>query len=358
MRTLNIKSRLIILLTLTISLSGCLSKEDINLPYNGFSPEFTGDGWEISTPEAENINQVLIEQVYKDFYNGAKYPTIQSLLIIRNNKLVAEAYCKNLNDRYQLHNMMSVTKSITSILTGIALDKNLIDSIDTPVYNYLSAYFDEDYRKKSITIRQVLMMETGLEFDNNKHSRELISEKGSSLEYVLHKELKFIPETDWYYGDGNPQLISGIIQQITGKTLAEFANEHLFEPLGIIDYQWEVLSDKLNIGAQGLWLTPRDMGKIGLLMANNGWWKGESLLAENWVNVSTKRQSSHQNYGYYWHPIEDKAYYAEGHGGQLIWVYPEKELVIIITSDPHAKTWYLSESYDNIFNQILKSIED
>ena len=338
--------------------TSCLKEESLNLAYKGYSPVKTLDGWDISTPEVENMNAGILENVYRDFYNDEKYPTIRSLLVIRNNKLVAEAYCKDVHDRDRLHNIMSVAKSITSILTGIALDKKMIASINDKVYTYLPLYFTADNLKKEITIQNLLTMESGLDFNNDIHTSELINHTGSSLEYVLEKTLLFNPGTSWSYGDGNPQIISGIIQQTSQKSLALFAEEHLFYPLGITDYFWEAHNDGLTFGSIGLWLTPRDMAKIGWLMAGNGFWNGKSVLSEEWVSISTKKQSEHQNYGYYWYPIEDRAFYAEGHGGQIIWVYPEKQLVVVITSDPFAKAYNLSVGYEGLFSEIIHSLKD
>lgn len=339
-------------------MNGCMKNESLNLPYAGYVPDSKNDSWIISDPETENMDNTMIEQVYIDFYDDDKYPTIQSLLIVRNGKLVAEGYCKNANDQNTPHNIKSATKSVTSILAGIMLDRGLLKSVDSKVYEYLPQYFTEDNMKRDITLRHVLTMETGLDFNDEIHTREMLYNKGSSLEFILQKELVFQPGTNWYYGDGNPQLISGIIQELTGNTEAEFADEALFGPLGITNYIWESTNDGLTLGSIGLWLTPRDMAKIGLLMANHGLWNGTELVSQSWVEESTRDRTSFSNYGYYWYPIEDKSFYAEGHGGQLIWVYPEYNLVVVITSDPYAKSWNLSEPYTDLFSGIINSMKD
>ncbi len=343
---------------LLVMQSACLKEDDLNLAFTGYSPVAIGDSWKISDPEAENMNPQMIEQVYLDFFNEGRYPTAQSLLIVRHGKLVAEAYCKDAGDLLSLHNLKSATKSITSILTGILLDMGELESLDSRLYEYLPEYFDDDSRKQAITIRQVLTMETGLDFNDDLHTSEMLYNPGSSLKYVLEKDLVFDPGTDWYYGDGNPQLISGLIQKLSGQTESEFAEEYLFSPLGITNYLWETTHDNLSLGSIGLWLTPRDMAKIGLLMAHQGMWQGRRVVSESWVMESTRVQSIFSNYGYYWYPIEDVAFYAEGHGGQLIWVYPEYDLVVVITSDPSAKSWNLSAPYSSIFGGIIAALTD
>jgi len=347
----------IAIMTGFLTFSSCLKDESLNLRFIDYMPVDLDDGWIISTPESEGMDSSILENLYHNSFQDKKYPTLKALLIVRNGKLVSEAYLKDPDDIYRLHNLMSATKSITSLAVGIALDHGIIQSLDTTVYHYLSEYFDPDVKKREITIRQVLTMETGLDFDDDVHASELINHRGSSLEYVLHKKLVFDPGTDWYYGNGNPQLISGIIQKASGLSLAEFIDKNLFKPLGINDYQWESLHDGLTYGAQGLWLKVRDMAKIGWLMASTGLCKDSIIVSEDWIKRSTVNQSEYQNYGYYWYPIEDIAFYASGHGGQIIYVYPDKKLVVVMISDPYAKSYEISNSYDELFSQIVSSLK-
>lgn len=337
--------------------SGCLSDEDIKIHNQGYAPTSLNDGWEISTPEQEGFSKAGIDEVYTNFYSEDLYPTIHSLLIVRNGKLVAEAYCRDQKDRDRFHSIQSATKSITSLLIGIAIDQGLIESVNQKIYDFIPEYFDNDIKKREITIRDVLTMETGLDFDNDKHTAELINWKGSTLEFVLHKNLIFAPGSDWYYGDGNPQLLSGIIEKITGKTEEEFARENLFGPLGITVYQWEKAADGLTFGAVGLWLIPRDMAKIGKMMVQNGMWEGTRIVSPEWISESTKQQSSFQNYGYYWYPWEEEnAYYAEGHGGQLIYVVPDQQLSVVITADSNSNSAALKSRFNELFIGIRASI--
>ncbi len=345
--------------------SSCLKDENIKLPVESgiieqyYTPEQLNDGWEISTPAEEGFTSNNIDGVYQKFYSEDFFPTIHSLLIVRNGKLVAEAYCRDKKERDQFHNIQSATKSITSLLVGMVIDKGLIESVNQTVYHFIPEFFDDDVRKREITIHHVLTMETGLDFDDDVHTVKLFNYGGSSLEYVLHRKLIFAPGTDWYYGDGNPQLLSGIIQKVTGKTEEAFAVEYLFNPLGIKNYQWEKHADGLTFGAVGLWLTPRDMAKIGKLMAQNGVWDGEQIVSASWIAESTRLQTSHQNYGYYWYPWQErKTFYAEGHGGQLIYIVQEKQLVVIITADSYSDVKELSARSGELFNDIWNAIID
>ncbi|MFC1726414.1 serine hydrolase domain-containing protein [candidate division KSB1 bacterium] len=340
-------------------LTGCMKDENIKLPYDGFVPAQLSDGWEISTPADEGFDQSEIDRAYERLFSESLYPAAHSMLVIRNGKLVSEAYCRDKEDRDMFHNIQSATKSITSILTGIAIDRGFIESVNDPVYHYIPEYFDGNVRKRDITIHHVLTMETGLYFDNDEHTAEFFHSQGSSLEYVLHKELTFSPGSDWYYTDGNPQLLSGIIQKVTGKTEEEFAEEYLFGPLGIEHYQWEKHHDGLTFGAVGLWLRPRDMAKIGQMMLQDGLWNGERILSAEWIAESVKLQTTHQTYGYYWYPWDEKeAYYASGHGGQLIYIAPDKQLVVVFTADSYSNVAELSSYFYQLFNIVYDAVID
>lgn len=338
---------------------GCLGDPALKLPYDDYTPEDIDDGWEISDPQTEGLDPGEIAEVYHRFYSESLYPAIHSLLVVRNGRLVAEAYCRDRAEREMFHSLQSATKSITSLLTGIAIDRGLIESVDQRVYDFIPEYFDGDVRKRDITIHNVLTMETGLDFNDDVHTEKLFNSQGSSLEFVLHRPLVFLPGTDWYYGDGNPQLISGIIRKVSGMSLEEFAVENLFGPLGITHYQWETHADGLTFGAFGLWLKPRDMARIGQLMLQNGVWKGERIVSSEWIAVSTRQQTTHHVYGYYWYPWEAVgAYYAQGHGGQLIYVVPDKQIVVVITADPYSNSRALSSRFDELFIGILDAVLD
>lgn len=336
-----------------------MSDEDLKLPYESFAPELLDDGWELSTPEQEGFNSGAIDSVYRRFYSEDLYPAVHSLLVVRNGKLVAEAYCRDKKERELFHNLQSATKSFTSLLVGIAIDKGYIDSVNQTIFEFLPEYFDGDFNKRDITVHHAMTMETGLDFDNDVHTVKMYNSKGSSLEFVLHRKLLFTPGTDWYYGDGNPQLLSGIIQKATGMTEEEFALENLFKPLDIYDYQWEKHADGLTYGAFGLWLRPRDLAKIGKLLVQNGIWDSERIVSAEWITKSTKPQSSHQTYGYYWYPMDDNiSYYAEGHGGNLMYVVPGRQLAVIITADPYSNANELSSRFHDLFLEIIGAIED
>jgi CubicO group peptidase (beta-lactamase class C family) len=338
---------------------GCLTDPQIKVPFPGAEPLEMSDGWELSTPEAEGLDPVQVKRVYEDFFSEERFPTLRSLLIVRHGKLVAEGYSRDPRDRDRFHHVQSVTKSVTSLLVGIAQAEGLVGSLDTPLYDLMPEHFDEDMGKRAITLRHVLTMRTGLEFGNKEaETGPYIYSGGSSVAYVLRRPLVSEPGASFYYHDLNPQLASGVLQVATGMAPEAYAQERLFGPLGIRDYQWEKHADGLNFGAFGLWLRPRDMAKIGQLMLQEGVWDGRQIVPREWIEAST-RIYANGDYGYYWWiSQENRVYRASGDGGQRIFVDEGNNLVIVLTGDPGSKSWVLSQGMDDLFYGILGAVRE
>ncbi len=342
---------------IVILLAACLKDPAIKIEFESYAPELLSDGWEIATPAQAGFDVSKIDVIYEKLFDEVMYPTARSLLIVRNGKLVAEAYCKDKADRDQFHALQSATKSITSIVTGIAIDKGLISSVDETIYHYIPQYFNLDIKKREITIYHALTMQTGLAFVNDDHTDELFNCKGSSLEYVLHKDLRFDPGTSFYYNDGDPQLISGVIQEVAGMPMEEFALQHLFQPLGIHNYFWEMHADGVSFGAAALWLTPRDMAKIGKLMAQNGRWEGTQIVSKEWVTESTNIHAN-TNYGYYWWNYGwEAAFMAIGRGEQVIFVDQAQKTVVVLTTDSFSDE-NLSPGIQDLVFDVMDAIID
>jgi len=338
-------------------LYGCgITDYDLKLAYNGHAPASLDDGWVVSTPEAEGLDATSIDGVYRDLFAQDVYPTAQGLLIVRHGRLVAEAYVRDPRDRERLHHIQSATKSITSLLTGIARDQGLLESVHTPLYEILPQAFDDDPAKRVITVFHALTMQTGLEFDDDVNTVRLVHYKGSSLEYVLHRELVFAPGSAFYYHDGNPQLVSGVIQTLAGMSEDAFADRYLFGPLGIEDYRWERHGDGLTFGAFGLWLKPRDMAKIGLMLAQDGVFEGRRVVSSEWIEEATTPHTQPGDYGYYFWLFPDGAFRAEGHGGQVIHVVQADDLVVVLIADPYSDTAALSPGLYGLIDRVTAAV--
>ena len=352
---------IVLLFLVAFSFSACLKDEPFKLVYTDSVPESLDDGWVTGTPAAVGMDEAIIDEVYQSFFSEDNLPLARSLLIVKDGILVAEAYCRNADDRETISNIKSATKSVTSILTGIALEKNFLDSLNQTIYQVIPEYFDTELEKRQITIFDVLTMQTGLDWNNDKDTRPLITGKEeSSLEMVLDKDIVFTPGTDFQYTDGNPQLLSGAITATSGKSLLEFADEHLFKKMGITDFYWEQHPDGLNFGAVALYLKPRDVARFGVLCLQNGSYGTEQLVSSAWLAASTQTQTLTDEgdpYGFYWWIRPDyNAFTAIGHGGQYIYVIPSVNLAIIMTSEPYAGAYDGRENLQEFEELIVKKV--
>lgn len=336
--------------------SGCLKEDSFKLKYTGLNPRAIQDDWQISTPEDEQVNRYLLEKAYELVYNENRYLGAKSLLVFRNGKLIAEAYPNNLDDINKINNIQSCTKSITSIGMGIAIQNGAIDSLTEQLYDIYPMYFDEDISKRSITIQDALTMRTGLKFDNDVHTLDLYQTTGNSVEYVLAQPQLYPSGSFTNYNDGAPHLVSKVVEQKVNQPLAEYVDDKLFKVLNIKDWLWEKSKDNTTFGAFSLYLKPRDFGKIGQLLLQKGVWSNTQIIDSSYLAEATSIQTSanfhSEPYGYYfWILPAYKGYCALGHGGQFLFIAPDKNLVIVYTAMPYTNSDFFDER-----NQLMEII--
>ena len=343
-------------------------------------PEQKNDGWEISSPESEGIDIKIIENLLEKI-EESHYKNIHSVLIVKNGKLILDESYKNsitIVDSYvdnrdiEVHAMMSVTKSIVSILSGIAIDKNIITGTDDNIYSYFPEYknFDNRVKKKSqITIRNFLTMRHGLDWDETsyKYSDPLNTynqmEKFEDwVKFTLDRELISEPGETFAYSTGASHTIEALISNASGITFPEFADKFLFEKLGIKKRKW---FKSPNGRSDDVYLTVRDMAKFGQLVLNRGIWNGVQLVPEEWILESTTKildVSEEYGYGYFWwhhtfnySGVEHPAVLAWGYGGQFIFVFQEHNMVVCFTSGNYT-TGLSMQPFEIIRRYILPSI--
>lgn len=269
-------------------------------------------------------------------------PHVHSLLVVRHGYLVWEKYYGRYN-RNTRHAVMSVTKSVTSALVGIASDSGLIH-IDAQVVSYLPEYFppEVDGRKLAIQVRHLLMLRSGLDWAEYPPLSREAQQVTGSVGYVLGLPMIASPGDNWRYSTGDYHILSGILTRVTGMTELAFADSALFGPLGIGNRHWQTDFNGLNTGGVGLSLTPRDMAKFGLLYLRGGAWNGQPVVSYGWVQLTTEPQpgnppqAGQPGYGYGWWITDlhwQRVYFAAGYGGQLIAIIPALDMVVVMTGD-------------------------
>jgi CubicO group peptidase (beta-lactamase class C family) len=330
-------------LFICIILTGCLKDDYLKTRNITFLPEELNDGWEIDTVTAHHFDMEIFDVLLQKIYSYDEFLLVRGVVVIKNGKLVAEIYPRAQEDRTTLIQQWSVTKSFISILTGIAIESGNIRSVSEPVFHYMPEYRRYAYPELiPLTIEECLTMRSGINYDNSGCEEEeiLAGVPNDLTRYILGRPMKYLPGKIADYKNSDPQLLVKVISNATKKDLITFAKEGIFNPLGIEDFSWSRNKDNTPYGGFGLFLTPRAMAKIGQVLLNKGVWQAQRIISEEWiVKVTTpKTIINGYEYGYYfWIDTERGFFWAWGARGQFIFVVPEKDLVVVIASDPYGE---------------------
>jgi len=310
---------------------------------------FPTEEWRTSTPEVQGMDSALLKQMMDEIKTGNH--AIDSVLVVRNGYIVWEEYPNDmLYDRNMPHVLYSVTKSFTSALIGIAINKGYLKSVDQKVVDFFpdKTIANLDERKRNITIENLLMMTSGFEwneisygYSDPRNSLAQALSSGDYVQYVLDRPMAYQPGETFVYNTGNTQVLSAIITKVTGLSTDAFAQKYLFEPIGITSSYWNNDAQDIPLGGSGLELTPRNAAKFGYLFLNNGVWGGKQIVPADWVTRSTSNtQSIYGNYGYLWWINTLFDYYnASGLYGQRIFVAPKSDLVCVITTSKEESSF-------------------
>ena len=318
-------------------------------PQTVWAPDYwPTSGWQTSTPEAQGMDSTYLAAL-DDYIESVDWGfAMVSTVVVKNGYIVHESYYGS-SDETTRRNIFSCTKSFTSTLLGIALSEGYLSSLDELVLDYFTdrTIANMDARKEAITIEHLLTMTAGFDWPENDYGAEdpytLMTSSTDWVQYALDAPMAHEPGEVWNYNSGASHLLSTIINISTGQYTHEYAEDKLFTPLGITQYDWGKDPDDNAFGGASLRLTPRDMAKFGFLFLNNGTWDGAQLVPESWVSTATASHmtlSSDTGYGYQWwtSPLIE-SYSARGYLGQLIYMFPVVNMVVVFT----AQTNYLQD---------------
>ena len=312
-------------------------------------------GWQTSTPEAHGMDQTYLTAM-DEYIDEVDWGfAMVSSVVIKNGYIVHESYYGSYDETHR-RNIFSCTKSFASTLIGIALAEGHISSLDDPVMDFFSdrTIANMDSRKQAITIEHLLTMTDGFDWPEHPYGAgspyNQMTSSDDWVQFVLDRPMAHDPGEVWNYNSGSSHLLSTIVNITTGQYAHEYAEDQLFAPLGITQYDWGKDPDGNAFGGASLRLTPRDMAKLGFLFLNNGTWDGEQIIPASWVSGATASHEllwEERGYGYQWwtHPTLS-GYSARGYLGQFIYVFPELNLVVVFTaSTNYAEDELLIENY-------------
>ena len=311
--------------------------------------------WNTASPEDYGVSAT---QLTNAFLKAEDIPYLFSLLLIRNDALIAERYFNdvNQNDAYHIH---SVTKSFTTTLVGIAFQEGFLTNLDQKALNFFPEYVtpDLDPRKHNITIHHLLSMTAGFDFPETTENWIEYSNSPNWVQYVLELPLRHDSGADWSYSTPHMNLLSAILTKATNMSTLAFATEYLFDPLGISVDHWHQDPQGIYTGGHEMYMTPRNMARLGYLYLNHGRIDGKQIIPEEWIETSIQDHSNNSlreweeatggwisiknmNYGYGWwlgttdqNELNYDVYFAQGLGGNFILNIPELDVVIVTTAN-------------------------
>jgi CubicO group peptidase (beta-lactamase class C family) len=368
------KKRIIIPAILSLVLTNCVvprvAKIEITatLAYTTSSnptptPPWPTEAWGYASPESQGMDSNVLVEMLKSIENEGI--DIDALMVVRNGTVVLDATVFPFSIFPDArHDVYSCTKSVVSILIGIAIDEGYIEGVDQPVLSFFpeKSVSNIDARKESMTLEHLLSMTAGLNCRDSYLYRwdglHLMRSSPDWVQFMLDLPMVEEPGSHFEYCNGGSFLLSAILQEATGVNALSFAKEHLFEPLGITDVQWPSNPRGISIGYSDLELRPEDMAKIGYLYLNDGVWDGEQIVPSAWVHDSTRKYISatlQEGYGYQWWVDVSGIYMALGYSGQYIIVVPEEDLVVVFVSDLAEDDFFVPDQF--LHRYILPSIK-
>ena len=310
------------------------------------------DDWSSATPAEAGLDVTRIINLVQRARSG-QYGRIGSLLVVRDERLVVEEYFNGWSAE-RAHTLQSVTKSVTALLTALAIQSGQL-SLQDRVTRYFPQYgpIPEDARKQALTVGDLLTMRSGLDWDESIYSGSPLQRLNDCrcdwLRFLLDWPMREGPGSRWEYISGNTILLGGVVGAATGRRLDLFAAEALFAPLRVTSETWvRGLPDGLPHAGGGLYLRPRDMAKLGAMVLDQGQWQGRTVIQPELINLLTSRVTrgvrnwaGHSfDYGYGWWLTSDGGrdiIAASGAMGQWILVVPSARLVLAATSDDDSR---------------------
>ena len=356
----------VVVLFLLIFLNSC--KKEESKPSNHYKyqiPEQKNDGWNVSSLSEVGMDVSAIEEITDNILND-QYKGIHSMLIVRKGFLVFEEYFKGYKSD-DLQHIFSITKSVSSSLIGIAIDKEFLQGVEDSVLSFFPQYNITDPIKQKLLLKHILTLTTGFDWDEKtypytdpRNSEYQMFQTDDWMEFVLQRPLSHNPGEIYNYNTGSVHLLSSVFKESTGLFANEFAEQYLFEPLGITDYWWNTDNQGFPCtGAThgGLMMTIRDVAKYGFLYLNDGKWNNIQVIPEYWIEESVIPRidiDQTEQLGYLWrlghYDINENKvnyYLSVGFGGQTLIIVPDLNLMIVFLC------WNNSNEADTLIPMVL-----
>ena len=281
--------------------------------------------WIEKTPESIGLDSIEVNELMQ-FVKVSGFNT-QAAILIQGNNIIAEYYGEGY-DKVSLATSWSVAKSFTSTLIGIAIDEGYINSINDPITDYLPDWKGKD--QDNILLKHLLAMQSGMD----DHPLAGVVFSTNMVKYSLDRDVLRPPETAFSYSNEDSMLLGEILENATGFSVQDYADKKLFNILEVQDKWWTDQAGN-TVTYASLDMTPRDFAKFGLMIAQDGKWENKEVVSSGWLELATNNYNDLAPYGFQWwtsNSPDEKEYNffsAKGLDGQLIYVWPEIDLVFV-----------------------------
>ncbi|MEN8229809.1 MAG: serine hydrolase [Bacteroidota bacterium] len=369
------KFRLPALLLLVIYCHFSCEKEHVTITSSFYAP-LELDDWDVSTPEDQGLDTTDVKEMYQV---AAQMDNLYGLLLIKDGYLVAERYF-NGKSVSTARPIASITKSYTSTLTGIALEKGYLTSLDQTMAEFFPEFDWEsmDTLKSQITIRQILKMRSGYPWEEFSDYNDLLwSSFGDWLPLIEEIPLAYEPGNDYGYSNLMSHILGIIVSRAADTSLYDFAKRYLCEPLGVSIPVWWADSDGYNYGHGDIHSTARDLARFGELYLNEGLYKNTQIISSGWIVDALLPYSfdlygreifdhfKQLNMGYMnWFSAVSgnyTVYFSWGHGGQHIFLIPDLNIIVVTTADympgqDGEKAWEKQKSITDMVGKYISRL--
>ncbi len=350
----------------------------------GRIPPALDDGWPVAAAGSVGFDGAALDTLARSIAEG-EHGRIDALLIARDGKLVFERYFRGYG-RDSLHTLQSVTKSVASTLVGIVLQREAIKGVNQSIQEFFPAdsqYFAESQIKQQITLHHMLTMTAGFEWPEHDvaygHEDNMIRKLADAYDwptFVLKQPMAEEPGVVFNYSTGVSTLLGTLVRNVTGTPTDTFAQQYLFDPLGISNVHWfrnTEHPDRWVHTGGGLHLTPRSLAKIGYLFLSGGRWQGTQILSPEWIEAATtpwvRTNRAHPVfYGYQWwlRPLEKNGsgirsndiIHAWGWGGQHVFAIPDLDLLVVFTGSNFTNAEMERRPIALLYDQVLPALKE
>ena len=288
--------------------------------------------WNITSPETIGVESSKVQKLF-DYIKDPSLNT-QAAILIQSNNIIAEYYADGY-DESDLVTAWSVAKSFSSTIIGIAIDEGYIGSVDDSIAIYLPEW--DKKPQENISLKYLLSMRSGMD----DHSGLGVYFQSDMISYSLDREISRQPGEAFSYSNEDSMLLSRIIENATGLNFQEYADTKLFNKLNIDEIWWTDQTGN-TLSYAGLDMTARDFAKFSLMIAQDGRWKGEQIVSENWIKEATSEFDNLASYGYQWwtstisdsgwgnaRDVDYPFFSALGLDGQYLYIWPETDLALV-----------------------------